>query len=217
MHAFFTMEIFCFFQWNECTGARNVIRSVTVCSLRNLLFCWVLTVFITQWKMGSNNPFTLKIAKEGAPGWHSELSVWILVLVPVVISGSWNGVLCQASHSAGNLLEILSLSLCPPPLMHMYTHILSLSKINLQKTLTIGSKTRNEIWWEREKEVKTVIEHLFHDRCCTGALLNYLMWCLQLYISYLCMYVLFVCNLPLWLLFIKTKMRTQDFKPSKFN
>ena len=56
-----------------------------------------------------------------APGWHSRLSVWLLVPTQVTVSGLWDQALHWVPCSVGSLLEILSP--CAPAL-----HSLSLSK-----------------------------------------------------------------------------------------
>lgn len=84
------------------------------------------------WALPSLNLFNLpfcylrKSLFGGAPGRHSQLSVWLLILTPdhglwaVRWSPTW------ALHSVGSLLEILSLGPCPLPC----SPALSLPKIN---------------------------------------------------------------------------------------
>ena len=54
------------------------------------------------------NNFHLKSIRE-APGWLSQLGVWLLILLQVMISGSWDRAPCWTLCSVGSLLEILSL------------------------------------------------------------------------------------------------------------
>ena len=53
-----------------------------------------------------------KTMQGGAPGWLRGLSDQLLILAQAMISGLWDGTPHWALHSASNLLEILSLSLC---------------------------------------------------------------------------------------------------------
>ena len=51
---------------------------------------------------------------KGVPGWLHGLSIQLLTLAQVMISGSWDGALSLAPGSVQSVLDILSLSLCPP-------------------------------------------------------------------------------------------------------
>ena len=59
--------------------------------------------------------------RKGAPGWLSQLSIWLLILTQVIISGLWDQPPCWAPTWVGSLLEILS-----HPLPPTSSHILSL-------------------------------------------------------------------------------------------
>ena len=48
----------------------------------------------------------------GVPGWLSWLSVWLLILAPVMIPGLWDWAPCWAQRWAWSLLKILSLPVC---------------------------------------------------------------------------------------------------------
>ena len=71
----------------------------------------------------------------GAPGWLSQLGVWVLVSALGMISGSWDEASHWAPCSAGNLLELLLLPLFLPLLVH--SHGLSL-KISVFLKLIIS-------------------------------------------------------------------------------
>ena len=64
-----------------------------------------------------------KLSISEAPGWLCQLSVQLLTLAQVMISGPWDRALSWAPCSARSLLEILCLPLLLPLL-------LSLSQIN---------------------------------------------------------------------------------------
>ena len=70
-----------------------------------------------------------KTCKIEVPGWCRWLSIGLLVLAQVMISGSWDQVPCQALCSAWSLFEILSLP-HPLPLPLMLSPFLSLNKSN---------------------------------------------------------------------------------------
>ena len=54
----------------------------------------------------------------GAPGWLSQLSIALLFLAQVMISGSWDGAPCWALCWAWSLFRILSL---PPTLLPSFS------------------------------------------------------------------------------------------------
>ena len=72
----------------------------------------------TKFKGARNVSQVLVMLKttSGAPGWLSQVSIQILILAQVMISGSWD----EASASEG-LLEILLPSPSAPPPAH--THV----------------------------------------------------------------------------------------------
>ena len=99
-----------------------------------------------------------KMAKLGVPGWLSQLSIWLLVLV--LSSGShesWNQAPCQVLNLAWSLFESLSLSPSAPPLTHVLTLFLSLSNKSQNKI-----KENGDIWvttWRmRRREFCKVVE-----------------------------------------------------------
>ena len=75
----------------------------------------------------------------GAPGWLSRLSVWLVISAQVMVSGLWDQPLSQALHWEWNLLKILSVSLCPFPLVLSLSH----SPLSKQKWNQIVKILRN--------------------------------------------------------------------------
>ena len=61
---------------------------------------------------------------EGAPGWHSQLSIWLLVSAQVMIAGSWY----RGLHAQCGVCVIVSLPL-PLPFPPL-THTLSLTQMD---------------------------------------------------------------------------------------
>ena len=79
----------------------------------------------------SLHSFLLSFVKEicaGAPGWLSQVSIWLLISVPVMIPGSWDWAPCRASYWVWSLLKILSF-----PLPLLLPHTLSLSQIKRER------------------------------------------------------------------------------------
>ena len=67
---------------------------------------------LTHWAIQAPQCAHILKVTVGPPGWLSELSLWLLILAQVMISGSWDPALHRALCSAGSLLPPLSLSAC---------------------------------------------------------------------------------------------------------
>lgn len=92
-----------------------------------------ITYIITRWTSNArieNSFIFVKILQFDTPGWLRQVSLRLLILAQVMISGSWDGAPHQAPRWAWSLLGILSfsLSLSLPLCLHPFPHSCSVSK-----------------------------------------------------------------------------------------
>ena len=111
--------------WILISGAILFSDLLKVCFSFPFLSCFFFIItYVPRNEITKIIPSMSKIGvKYRARGWLSWFSIQLLILAQVVISGLWDGALCQVLCSAGSRLDILSL--CSSPCL------LTLSQINL--------------------------------------------------------------------------------------
>ena len=96
--------------WNMISELWNRAQLLALCSVwsRLAVFLFLSPSLLCMLSLKYVN---LKQKIPGAPGWCSQLGVWLLVSAQMVISGLWGQAPCRALHSLRNLLKSLLLSL----------------------------------------------------------------------------------------------------------